>query len=561
MRLKFLALVCTGCLLVGVTLLAQDIPPDQLIWGTRPYFPESAATFRAENTSIEVPTVVRDREERPVEGLNKDDFQLFDNGRRQAITSFTTLAGTASATRASVAGVPAPGRKPQGAPAEVEPRYVALFLDDVNTSATYSDAVAYLMFGRDAAIKFLRKGLAPGERVGLFTVSGDFTVDFTADTAPLLTALNKLHLNSRQEDQSPGSCPVISAYHAWAIMNAGEMTREWQEAVSAALACSGRLQKARILARLAAAEKSAIANVWARNTLAAMNAVVQHLGEMPGRRVMLLASSGFLTLDYRLRQQQLIDAAVRNRIVINSLSTMGMGAAFPRHGVAVPLNQGGVGNPNLGVMADIAYATGGLFYHNSNDLTTGFQQLSTPPVSYVLGFSPDSLKADGSFHHLKVKLIASEHRSVDARPGYYAPGGELTPEQRKAHRLDEAVTAVDTLAELTIGVTADAVGSGSLNVSVHVDAARLPYKTMSGRHSERLLFITALFDEKNGFLGAVEGVMQLQLTDATLAHVVAHGFDAKISIAGPAGSYRLRQVVQEISGGRMASLSQPVVIR
>jgi hypothetical protein len=303
------------------------------------------------------------------------------------------------------------------------------------------------------------------------------------------------------------------------------------------------------------------ANVWARNTLAAMNAVVQHLGEMPGRRVMLLASSGFLTLDYRLRQQQLIDAAVRNRIVINSLSTLGMGAALPRGGVAVPLNQGGVDNPNLGAMADIAYATGGLFYHNSNDLTAGFQQLSEPPVSYVLGFSPDSLKGDGSFRHLKVTLIDSKHRSVDARPGYYAPGGELTVEERKAHRLDEAVTALETLAELPISVTASAGGPGSLHVSVHVDAARLPYKAMSGRHTERLLFITALFDEKNGFLGAVEGVMQLQLTDATLARVAAHGFDAKMSIAAPAGSYRLRQVVQEIADGRMASLSQPVVIR
>jgi len=556
MRLKFLALVCTGCLLVGVTLLAQNIPPGQFMWDTGPYFPESAAMFRAENTSIEVPTVVRDPAERPVAGLTKDDFQLFDNGRPQIVTSFAVLNGRGSVTLPAV-----PGGSPQSVPAEVESRYVALFLDDVNTSATYTDAVANLMFGHDAAIKFLKKGLAPGERVGLFTVSGDFTVDFTADTAPLLAALDKLHLKSRQDDQSPGSCPVVSAYHAWAIMNVGEMTREFQEALDAALGCGKSVAKATSLVWQAAAQKSTIANVWARNTLAAMSAVVHHLGEMPGRRVMLLASSGFITFDYRLRQQQMIDAAVRNRIVINSLSTMGMGQPVDRPGVAVPLNQGGVGNPNLGAMADIAYATGGLFYHNSNDLTTGFQQLSTPPVSYVLGFSPDSLKADGSFHHLKVKLIASEHRSVDARPGYYAPGGELTPEQRKAHRLDEAVTAVDTLAELTIGVTASAGGPGSLNVSVHVDAARLPYKAMSGRHTERLLFITALFDEKNGFLGAVEGVMQLQLTDATLAGVAAHGFDAKMSIAAPAGSYRLRQVVQEIADGRMASLSQPVVIR
>jgi hypothetical protein len=117
------------------------------------------------------------------------------------------------------------------------------------------------------------------------------------------------------------------------------------------------------------------------------------------------------------------------------------------------------------------------------------------------------------------------------------------------------------LAEIPIVLTANASDPGSLKVAVHVDAAKLPYKNISGRHTERLVFVTALFDESNRFLSGVEGVMQLQLKDETLQKVSAHGFDARFSISAAAGQYRVRQVVQEIEGGRVASVNRAVEIR
>jgi hypothetical protein len=118
--------------------------------------------------------------------------------------------------------------------------------------------------------------------------------------------------------------------------------------------------------------------------------------------------------------------------------------------------------------------------------------------------------------------------------------------------------ADDAQAGIPVALTATAGGPGALKIAVHVDAARLPYRRLDGRHVERLLFVTALFDEKNQFLTAVEGVMQLQLRDATVQSLAAHGLDARLSIHAPAGSYRLREVVQEIEDGRIASVSQPV---
>ena len=49
---------------------------------------QSPQTFKAGVTVIQVPVVVRDHDGHVVNNLGKDDFQLFDNGKRLEISSF-----------------------------------------------------------------------------------------------------------------------------------------------------------------------------------------------------------------------------------------------------------------------------------------------------------------------------------------------------------------------------------------------------------------------------------------------------------------------------------------
>jgi VWFA-related protein len=532
MRAKLISIVACCALSAALALVAQEIPSDELFWGSRPYSPEivGSSAIRVQSDLVEVPTVVRDAHGNAVGNLKKEDFLLFDNGKPQTISTFSILAGAADSS----------------APVEATPPlYVALFFDDVNSG------IANLHFARDGAIKFVRKGLDPGERVGIFTASGTVSLDFTDDVQKLLDTLAKLAVLQRMRPQGPGACPQMGAYTAWVIKHdLSGQTLEFQGAVRSARGCGCTNDADRCVRR----ESEMVVDTAedrSLDTFDAIKYVIKHLGQMPGRRVLVLASSGFLTLSLNQQMQKVVEAALRANVVINSLSTVGVSFGMQRLD---------------GSLSALASGTGGKYIHDNNDLGAGFHALSaTPNVTYLLGFSPTNLKVDGLEHNLKVKLTDPTHMNVSARPGYYAPSPELSPVEKRFRKLEQSVLAAEDRAEIPVEFSAtpetSASGERSLKILVHVDVRKLAFQDLGDRHSERLIFITALFDEKNQFLTGVQGVMDLRLKEATLKQIATQGLSAKMSIQAPAGSYRVRQVVEEAVDGKLAAVNRMVEIR
>jgi VWFA-related protein len=541
--MRRIVIVSCSCLLIAIALVAQDIPPDELHWGSRPYSPDTTYSIRVRKDLVEVATVVRDSRGNAVGNMQKSDFLVFDNGKPQTISSFAVLTGleksavTEQSSQSSQGGVP-------NVASTTQARYVALFFDDVNTT------LPNLIFARDGAIKFIRKGLDAEERVGIFTASGTLTLDFTEDVQKLLDTLGKLRVLEKMPDQGPDACPQLDAYQAWVIRNMPGVTIELQRAIDKAREC-GCASDPVSCVRKEANFMVGSAEGNSRDTFISLSYAIRHLGDMPGRRSLVLASSGFLALSLGQEQQKVIEAALRANVVINSLSTSGVG--------------GGT-NPFTDPLANLAGGTSGQYVHDNNDIGTGFYILSAmPSVSYILGFSPENLTPDGKLHNLKVKLAEPSHLSVRARTGYYAPSPELSPAEIRYLRLQKSVMANDKPAEIPIAFTATpetlANGELALKVLVHADIRKLPFRPYADRQVERLIFITALFDEKNQFLTGVQGVMDLRLKDATLKRLSAQGLDAKLSIQAPAGTYRVRQVVQEAVSGRISAINRAVTVR
>src|SRR5947207_14342125 len=129
--------------------------------------------------------------------------------------------------------------------------------------------------------------------------------------------------------------------------------------------------------------------------------VVRRLANMPGQRVLVLVSPGFLSTTLQLEASNMVDRAVRSNIVINTIDARGLYPPAVAGDIADPPHDtsptGGYRTTSPvaaqlaqeDVLAQLADGTGGNFYHNRNDVDEAMREAGAPPgVSYFLGFSP-----------------------------------------------------------------------------------------------------------------------------------------------------------------------------
>ncbi|HEY1206237.1 MAG: VWA domain-containing protein [Bryobacteraceae bacterium] len=83
------------------------------------------------------------------------------------------------------------------------------------------------------------------------------------------------------------------------------------------------------------------------------------------------------------------------------------------------------GATGVGILGELAAATGGRYFEawSPKDLP-GIMKKIDIRQQYVLGYSPEPLRADGKYHRVELRLASQareRHLRAFARPGYYAP--------------------------------------------------------------------------------------------------------------------------------------------
>ena len=402
---------------------------------------DGTGTFRVNVHLVPVSVVVRDSKGHPVGDLKQENFKILDNRKPQDIVTFTMEKNAAaeSAKEPAKTGVVEAAAHKSDKPGA--PAYVAYLFDDVHISNED-------MGKTKAAAERHLKVLSPNERVALYTVSGDVSVDFTADRDKLQAGLKKLRSHS---STSAFECPQLSYYTADLIVNQADPDALQLE-VDRAMACNengagisaqappnlgpagGRVsaqgavsQGARQLVMAQAIDVVARGKLESDRTLAVLNDVMNRTAGMPGQRNVVLLSSGFMTVTRGQEQASmyLIEHALKTGVVFNSLDVQGLHeldlessriGADPSKAAQLSSNDSFAAS---GVMADLAYGTGGVYFHNNNDMEEGLRRTADPPqYFYLLGFSPQLL--DGKFHKLRIGINGGEKLTVQARSGYYA---------------------------------------------------------------------------------------------------------------------------------------------
>ncbi|MGO8788838.1 MAG: VWA domain-containing protein [Terriglobia bacterium] len=548
---------------------------------------EPTFKLQTERNLVLVRVVVRDATGAPVDNLRQEDFRLFDHGKLQTILHFSM---EKPALKASVPVPAKPAEKTTAEPEDVDEaspavatarRFVALYFDDVNTP------FENLSRTRAAADHYLTKSMQTGDRIALFTSSGQKQVDFTDDLAKLRQAL--LDLRPRPIIEQDRTCPWIPPYEADLIVNKSDpaaIAVAIDEYTTCNAPPAATAQQAQMNLSLAQNQVQNLAmqslekgEVQSRAALRGIESIVRILTAFPGQRSMVIVSGGFLTETLQFELNEITDRALRSGVILNAIDARGLYTDTvydaSQSNFAVTQNPQIMGQKQQILtdsdraqtdgMRSLALDTGGIFFNNSNDLDAGFNKTAgLPGTYYILAFSPQNLKLDGSFHPLQVKLVASKGLAVQARRGYYAPKKPSDPTVQEKEEIQEAVYSQDETHELPIDVHTQffmkTETDAQIAVLTRIDLRPLHLRKEADRNLDTLTFVTVLFDRDGHVVTGQQKSVELHMHDSTLEKYLQTGIVVRTRFDVKPGTYLVRAIVRDAESGQIAGLNRTVEI-
>ncbi len=447
---------------------------------------QPGATFRTTTRLVEVSVTALDNKGRAVTGLDRNDFEILDGGKRREVAFFRFDAQPAPPADTTPLAPGAYSNRDE--PADGRPWNVsALVLDSLNTPPESNAWVhAQLM-------RFLQ-AMAPQTRVAIYKMGGKLEVlhDFTSDHEALRERIRKVSIGMPLESIVPIDQLAVEAEEILQNMNNDpDIAAMLERNIEMMMMANAAAQRDRL-----------------ENSLAAMEALGKHLSLIPGRKNLIWITAGFSMLSVtgnmgfgprgaiesyegkvRAASQRLAQDGVTLYIVDSATlkppsiadSSVKQSTAPPGRGRFQPqVDTAELSADPRSTMQTMASITGGRYLYNNNDMMSGFLEAANDlRGSYTLGFYSND--ADEKWHSLKVKIKRS-NVSLRHRQGYIAesdPAADSPDAWRKA--------ALNGFGSSTIPLTANCkANGGEVEVDLQIDAHTLEF------HKEGDLMVSML---------------------------------------------------------------------
>jgi VWFA-related protein len=170
----------------------------------------------------------------------------------------------------------------------------------------------------------------------------------------------------------------------------------------------------------------------ARRTVVALQALASGLGRLPGRKTVILMTEGFFIEESWADLRQIVGAAARSNVRVYSLDARGLDTRQANDLRQLGVMDAGGGMPleAYNTIEDgpntLAVDTGGYPIRRTNTFADALAEIARDTSRYyVLGYSPSSAPADGSFRRLTVR-VKRQGVKVRARRGYLATAPAVT---------------------------------------------------------------------------------------------------------------------------------------
>ncbi len=548
-------------------------------------------TLHVTTRLVDVGVVAVDKKGHPLTDLKPEDFEIYDNGRKQTVRFFSAASGASAEEPAKAPRQP--GHAPDGpvfsnrrldiadskpGTGAKEGSITILLLDPGNL------AWADLTYARAEILRFLRS-LPTNGLVALYVMNArgfQVFVEGTADYALLgsklsqwmpsaqdLARAQELEQRNRQEFDF-----VLNPADLQSVNGNIDIAPDTASPVDPQLRDNGSNPGRAAMSILAAVARHLAAipghknlvwvtsdNVLVDSTDKAVS-VDQGGKRMDGlvlrvREAMNDAHVSLYPLDAAQLETNAVDPSLKNSSielspsVTSSPPAQGGGQAPGR--ITAEMQQDM--HPIQPSIQELAKATGGRVFRRSGDIEANLNGVvDDGRAAYLLGFTPDT-PADNQYHLLTVKLAGRRGGALRYRTGY-----EYTKEPATLkERFQQAIWQPLDVSEIAVSVNPVPASEGA-TLKLNIATNDLALKRQGERWVDKLDVFLVQRDDEGGHARVTGQTLSLTLRPATYETLLRDGipFDQYIARKPDAGSLRI--VVVDENSGRMGSVTVPAAV-
>ena len=415
--------------------------------------PVQRERYSAAATAILVDVVVRDRNGRPMLGLNAGDFELFEDGVRQKLGSFSIVQrggglGIRVGRRAETpTTVVTPGPETAAGSAPDDPPTVAIVFDALKPEA--------LELAQKAALSYVPMSGEIDARVGVFASDPGLRVlqPYT-DNMPLVrravrrvTATGTTQRDVEAERKQVLNQRLVSLDALGIGRDSRAFSPEGGNPTVAQTLVEQQMTELEM--RMLRTFESLDRDQRGFGSSTALLAVVQSLALLPGRKTLVYLSEGLpASPTMQAHLDTVVNSANRANVSVYTIDAAGLRAestltetrrevdaagqerlrqtAVSRDPTNGPMMRMVERTEDLlrldphGGLARLAEDTGGFLIRDTNDLSSAFRRIDEDNrFHYLLTYAPSNAEFDGRFRTIQVR-VTREGAHVFARKGYLA---------------------------------------------------------------------------------------------------------------------------------------------
>jgi VWFA-related protein len=496
-----------------------------------------------------VNVVARDKHGNLLKDLKKEDFTVYEDGKKQELASFDfeklDELVTAGAAGTTVTGTAERGgllnKNVQKSLDARDRRLMLMFFD---FSAMEPDDIDRAV---DAAKKYVNSKMQPADLVALMSLDTNLQLDldFTDDKDKILAKLSSYNSSEGQgfENGSEGSS-------SGAAETSGSYTPDDTD----------------------------YNTFSADRKLLALESVMQTMGKIPQKKSLIYFSNGITQsgIDNQSALREATAAAVRNNVSIYPVDVRGLSAfaaggqaqTASLHGTAAytgasVLNDLNGNDASQETLYTLAADTGGKAFMDTNDLSGVFSVVQRDTSAYyVLGYTSTSHLKDGRYRRLKVQVNRADVK-LEYRAGYYADRDyqHMKSSDRETQLEDELAAE---LPETDVAVYAGAAyfrqddAHYYLAVSLLIPGTQIPFVQEKDKDNATIDIIGQVLENGKLPVGRLRDTVKLAVDSAQQVRRKNVQYNTGFVLAP--GNYHLKFVVRENSTGRMGTFETDVRI-